>query len=126
MNHVGWIRSIAAFGLIGVICLAVNAAVYVSVTYAGGHYVLAWLAAWAVSVPLGYFLNRKFAFESTMKVSHSMPRVVGIYAAQQVLILLAIGALVDVFHFGQIVAYALTWPPAIAFSYLSMRWFGFR
>lgn len=91
----------------------------------GWHFAAASLTSFAATVPLGYALNRTFTFKSDAKISRSFPRVAAIYIAQQTIMLVGISLLVS-FGLGPVVAYATVLPFAVIFSYLAMKYFGFR
>lgn len=111
-----------AVGLVGA---GVNAGVYVVLTLWGWHYAAALVVAWAVSVLVGYGLNRTFTFRSEAKVSRSLPRVALIYLVQQGIAVGLIGLLVDGLGLDSILAYFLTVPFVVAFSFVAMKQWGF-
>jgi putative flippase GtrA len=114
-----------SFVLVGGLAAGSGAAIYAGLVMLGWHFVAASLTSFAATVPLGYALNRAFTFRSAERVSRSFPRVAAIYIAQQVIMLVGIGLLVD-FGLGPVVAYAAVLPFAVVFSYFAMKHFGFR
>lgn len=121
-----WARQFFLFVFVGGLGTAINAGVYVSLIFFRWHYVAAGLAAWAFSVLIGNFLNGRLTFRSKVTARRSLPKVAAVYLAQQALSLGIITLLVEYTRVGPILAYAIAVPPAVAFSFLSMRYFAFR
>jgi putative flippase GtrA len=121
-----WFKEVLLFGFIGVMGVAVNISVYYGLLQMGWHYTIASLPGWIAGVLAGYGLNRQFTFHSKTKVSRSLPRVVAIYLIQQGICVGGTALLVELAGLGSFVAYVLTIPPGIIFSFLAMRYFGFR
>ena len=121
-----WRTQLVAFVAVGGLGAAINAGIYAGLVLAGVHYAIASMIAWAISLGVGYTLNRQFAFRSKTKVSRSLPRVILVYVGQQALALTGIAVLTEIAGLDPIVAYVLMMPPAILFSFVAMRVFAFR
>lgn len=119
-------KPLIMFGLVGIVGAGTGAAIYAALVWAGAHYIVASVTGFLLSVPVGYWLNRKLTFQSGSAVRRSFPRVVLIYVTQQGLMIAGLALLVDALGIGPILAYVIAAPPCIAFSYLAMKFYGFR
>lgn len=119
-------QRLASFGLVGAAGVLLNAGVYAGLVSAGVHYAIASVLGWALAVLFGFALNYRFTFNSNAKVSKSLPRVVGIYLAQLVVQLAAMGLLIDGLSLPKFTAWVITAAPIVAVSYVVLKRFGYR
>lgn len=119
-------RRFIIFGVVGLCGVGVNLAAYYALLLFGAPYLLASFLAWVAALLVGYVLNRTFTFRSRAAVSHSLPRVVLVYALQQAVMLGSMAGLVELAGISAGIAYLIVLPPCVALSFFALRDFAFR
>lgn len=116
-----WIALLSRYGLVSVICLAVNSAVMVASDYVGLPYGIGVLVSFALCVPIGYLLHTFYTYER-----HPQQRGLVHYTLAMAINLPIAFATIWLFygqlHLPMTVAAPLSSIVGIAYNFISTRW----
>jgi putative flippase GtrA len=122
------LKRIAKFGATGLLTTGVAYVVFAGLRALGGHYAVAAAAAWAMSLLVGFAINRRFTFG--IAGGDSRVRDFGLYVVGAVLQLLVgeagYGVFISLLHMGTTWAFLANLPITTSFNFLFLRFVVFR
>lgn len=115
--------TIIKFIIVGSGGIFLNFLIYTVLILLGVNYIIASSFGWLTAFIVGGFLNQKFTFGVENPKGLVILSTLPVYLLTQLITLYGLPIVEEIFHLGEVLAYAAILPFAVALNYLALRHF---
>lgn len=116
----------ARFGLVGVMNVVINAAIYSCLVYVGVHYLLASAAGTIIGIFNAFFWSKFFVFKHKGRALPQLYRTIAVYLMQIVISWSGLVILIELLKMNPYMAYVANIAVVTLASFLGLKHFAFK